>query len=395
MRKNKCAFIIISLFIGIVIFTVTSSYAQEETKQIPFVKGGAYDKPHLYKLASGRAAIGGYTEAHFRYEREDGITEELTFLPKRFNLFMHAVISNRFRMASEIEFEEGTEEILLELAILDFQIHPALTFRGGMLLTPLGKFNLAHDSPANKTTDRPLVSTQIIPTALSEPGMGFYGIIFPSARSRLTYELYAVNGFDSDIIEESPEGTRIAAGRGNIEDNNNSPAFAGRLGLSPLPEFEAGFSFHSGTYNVSEVDGMIIDKKRNLSIFAIDGEWRKGRYELLGEYARASINLPQSLMGSIYARKQQGIYLQASANFLKGKIITMPKSFFESVVRYDWVDFDTELTGDSHTRLTIGLNFRPTADSVFKLDYLYNWQQNRFNVAAKSVGCLFSVATYF
>jgi hypothetical protein len=394
MRKNKCAFIIISLFIGIVIFTATS-YAQEETKQIPFVKGGAYDKPHLYKLATGRAAIGGYAEAHFRYEREDGITEELTFLPKRFNLFMHAVISNRFRMASEIEFEEGTEEILLELAILDFQIHPALTFRGGMLLTPLGKFNLAHDSPANKTTDRPLVSTQIIPTALSEPGMGFYGAIFPSARSRLTYEIYAVNGFDSDIIEESPEGTRIAAGRGNIEDNNNSPAFAGRLGLSPLPEFEAGFSFHSGTYNVSEVDGMIIDKKRNLSIFAIDGEWRKGRYELLGEYAHASINLPQSLMGSIYARKQQGIYLQTSANFLKGKIITMPESFFEGVVRYDWVDFDTELKGDSHTRLTIGLNFRPTADSVFKLDYLYNWQKNRFNVTAKSVGCLFSVATYF
>jgi len=395
MRNNKCVYIIVSLFIATLIFTPTSIHAQEEIKQKPFVKGGAYDKPYLYKLASGRAAIGGYAEAHFRYEREEGITEELTFLPKRFNFFMHAVISNRFRMASEIEFEEGTEEILLELAILDFQIHPALTFRGGMLLTPLGKFNLAHDSPANKTTDRPLVSTQIIPTALSEPGMGFYGSIFPSARSRLTYELYAVNGFDSDIIEESPEGTRIAAGRGNIEDNNNSPAFAGRLGLSPIPEFEAGFSFHTGTYNVSEVEGMVVDKKRNLAILAFDGEWRKGRFELLGEYARASIDLPQSLMGSIYARKQQGIYLQGSASFLKGKIITMPESFFEGVMRYDWVDFDTELQGDSHTRITIGLNFRPTSDSVFKFDYLYNWHYNRFNVEAKSVGFLFSVATYF
>ena len=124
---------------------------------------GAWDKPYLARLASGRAAVGGYAEAHFRFEREEGITEELTFVPKRFNLFFHAAVSDRFRMASELEFEEGTEEILLELAILDFEVHPALTFRAGMLLTPLGKFNLAHDSPANRMTDRPLVSTQIIP----------------------------------------------------------------------------------------------------------------------------------------------------------------------------------------------------------------------------------------
>ena len=80
----------------------------------PFVKGGAYDKPHLFKLASGQASIGGYTEAHFRYEKEDGVTEELTFVPLRFNLFFHSVVSDRFQIASELELEEGTEEILLE-----------------------------------------------------------------------------------------------------------------------------------------------------------------------------------------------------------------------------------------------------------------------------------------
>ena len=33
------------------------------------------------------------------------------------------------------------------MAILDYELQPAVTFRGGMILTPLGKFNLAHDSP--------------------------------------------------------------------------------------------------------------------------------------------------------------------------------------------------------------------------------------------------------
>jgi hypothetical protein len=141
--------------------------AEDEPRERPkpFVRGGAYDKPHLFRFATGRASLGGYAETHFRYEREEGVTEELTFVPVRFNLFFHAAISERFRMAAELEFEKGTEEILLELAILDFELHSSLSLRAGMLLTPLGRFNLAHDSPANKVTDRPLVSTQIVPTA--------------------------------------------------------------------------------------------------------------------------------------------------------------------------------------------------------------------------------------
>ncbi len=369
--------------------------AKEGQSERPFVRGGAYDKPYLYKLASGRTAVGGYAESHFRYEREMGITEELTFVPKRFNLFFHSAVSDWFRMAAELEFEEGTEEILLELAILDFEIHPALTFRTGMLLTPLGKFNLAHDSPANKVTDRPLVSTQIIPTTLSEPGMGFFGTFYPSIRSRITYELYAVNGFSEGLIEASDEGTRIAVGRENIEDNNNRPAFAGRIGISPVPKAEVGLSWHTGQYNRSEVEGLVVDERRTLTILALDGEYRWRRYEVLGEYARAKIDLPSDILGTFFAEKQQGLYLQGSAAFLRDAMATMPGSFFEGVVRLDWVDMDTELKGDTQTRLTLGINFRPTVDSVLKFNYLYNWGRDRLNVEVLSAGLLFSMATYF
>ena len=371
-------------------------YAQEGVEERPFIKGGVYDKPYLFKSSSRRASIGGYTEAHFRYEREEGITEELTFVPKRFNIFTFASISERFSTSAELEFEEGTEEILLEFGILDFEVHEMFTFRGGMLLTPLGKFNLAHDSPANKMTDRPLVSTQIISTTLSEPGMGFYGALYPSARSRLTYELYAVNGFNADIIEESPEGTRIAQGKRNVEDNNNSPAFTGRVAVSPLPEGEVGISWHTGKYNKTSEEGLKIDEGRNLTILAIDGEFRRGdRYEVLGEYARSWIDLPTSLMGTIFSERQQGLYIQGSADFLRGAFQSLPRSFFAGVARYGLVDFDTKLKGDTHKRLTLGLNFRPTEDSVFKLDYQYNWVRDRLDVRVTSAAVLFSTATYF
>jgi hypothetical protein len=361
----------------------------------PFVKGGFYDKPHLFKLASGKVNVGGYAEAHFRFEKEDGIVEERTFVPKRFNLFFHSFVSERFSMAAELEFEEGTEEILLELAILDFELHPAVTFRGGMLLSPLGKFNLAHDSPSNKMTDRPLVSTQIIPTALSEPGAGFFGAFYPSANMRMTYELYAVNGFDSGVVEESDAGTRIAEGRHNIEDNNNSPAFTGRFGIGPTARSDFGFSFHHGQYNKTFLEDISIDEARHVTLWALDGEYSWHRFAVLGEYASASVDLPPGLAGSIYASKQQGFYLQGSASFLQSALAHIPNSYFEGVVRYDWVDLDTDLTGDHHTRLTLGVNFRPSPDSVFKFNYLYNWSRDRNNVEALGAGVLCSVATYF
>ena len=64
-------------------------------------------------------------------------------------------------------------------------------------------------------------------------------------------------------------------------------------------------------------------------------------------------------------------------------------------MRYDRIDFDTDLEGDDQTRLTLGLNFRPTENSVFKLNYLYNPHDDRNNVQAFGAGILFSVATYF
>ena len=123
-----------------------------------------------------------------------------------------------------------------------------MTFRGGIILSPLGRFNLAHDSPTNELTDRPLVSTEIIPTALSEAGMGFYGAWYPTGQSRVTYEVYGVNGFGDGVILGDPEGTRISAGKGNLEDNNNRPAWVGRIGFSPAASKEIGLSVHTGPY---------------------------------------------------------------------------------------------------------------------------------------------------
>ena len=44
-------------------------------------------------------------------------------------------------------------EVKLEYAVMDFRLRDGLNFRGGVVLSPLGRFNLLHDSPLNDLTE--------------------------------------------------------------------------------------------------------------------------------------------------------------------------------------------------------------------------------------------------
>lgn len=359
----------------------------------PFVRGGVYDKPFQTRLL-GRTAIGGYAEAHARYERVDGLRDDAGFEAKRFNLFANARVSDFVRFAAELEFEDGAREILLEFAAIDVRIHPALTLRGGMLLSPLGKFNLSHDSPLNEFTDRPLVATGILGVALSEPGFGILGQ-FPAGRSgRITYELYATNGFHDGLISNAEDGTRIAAGRRNFEDNNGSPAVVSRVAWSPQVGVEFGISGHHGAYNAFDAEGLAVDQRRDLSIVVADLEVTLLGVQTSGEYALARIEVSPELTG-IYAERQRGFYLEGVREFGRGLVRTMPASSFAAKLRVDAVDFDTQQVGQSLEQVTAGLNFRPTRDTVLKFDFVRGRSHDRFNNRSDHAFLLASIATYF
>jgi hypothetical protein len=367
--------------------------AARDTVERPFVRGGVYDKPFLSRLG-GRTTLGGYAEVHARYERVDGLRDESGFEAKRFNLFTNTRVSDFVRIGAEIEIEEGGREVKLEYAAIDVRIHPSLTVRGGMLLSPLGKFNLSHDSPLNEFTDRPLVSTDLLGVALSEPGFGAYGQFGFARTGRVTYEVYATNGFHDGLITDSEDGTRIPLGRGNFEDNNGSPAFVGRLALSPAQAYEVGVSAHHGAYNVSSTEGTRVDERRDLTILVLDAEAQLFGVQVSGEAARASIDVPPGLAG-IYASRQRGAYAEAVRPFGRGWVRTMSSSSFAAKVRLDYVDFDADAPGQETRQVSLGLNFRPTQDSVLKLDYVRGRSRDEFNSPVDHAFVLLSLATYF
>jgi hypothetical protein len=359
----------------------------------PFVRGGIYDKPFQTRLL-GRTAVGGYAEAHARYERVEGLQDEAGFEAKRFNLFTSTRVSDFVRLAAELEFEDGAREIKLEFAAIDVLIHPALALRGGMVLSPLGRFNLSHDSPLNEFTDRPLVSTDILGVALSEPGFGALGQFGIGRGGRITYEVYGTNGFHDGLITDSEEGTRIPLGRGNFEDNNGSPAVVGRVAWSPTVDYELGVSGHHGAYNVFNEEGTQIDERRDLSILVLDLEALLFGVRVNGEAALATIDVPASLSG-IYAARQHGLYIEGVREIGRGWVRTMPTSAFALKARFDYVDFDARLPGQTAGQVTVGVNFRPTQDSVLKFDYVRGRGRDRFNNLAEHAFLLASLATYF
>ena len=380
-------------FVGLT-FAHSPGFSQDSVRVPSVVKGGIYDRPYLFR-PSARIAIGGYAETMVRSEYEQGVNENISFEARRFNIFLFSSISSLIKLTSELEFEHGTEEIKLETALIDVQFYEEFNLRGGILLSPLGKFNIAHDSPRNEFTDRPLVSTRIIPATLSEAGFGFFGSLYPFPEHRLTYETYLVNGFNYDVILGG-DGTSIPSGRPKAfeEDNNGSPAFVGRLAWVPEFGAELGVSVHTGIYNTFKREGLVVDQKRSATIVAVDGEYELGSLRLKGEFARTRVELPTSLVG-LFAERQQGVYAQAAYTILRGILPMYAQSALAIGTRYDYIDLDTDVKGDDIHRLTVGMNIHLVPETVVKLDYQYNWIFDRLNNKIRTAVIQFGIATYF
>jgi hypothetical protein len=73
-------------------------------------------------------------------------------------------------------------------------------------------------------------------------------------------------------------------------------------------------------------------------------------------------------------------------------------STFTAVARLGGTDINQPLNEEGNlrrTRLTTGLNFRYTEDTVFKAEYQVNWENGRGLPSENNNNLVFSVATYF
>jgi len=399
-----------------------------------------YAKPFV---SYPKAIVGGYMDLQFRTHRNavletgaDGRGTTNGYDQQRFVPFIYADITEHLKFASELEIEHGirgntgNNEISLEFAHIDYLVHELVNVRAGIVLIPLGKFNLLHDSPLNDLTDRPIVSRLVIPSTMSETGAGLYGTFYPGRTGKIDYEVYYTTGpcgYGADgaprVSEEN--GTSKSRQRKCWSDDgfdiNNGKAVSGRVAYSPMLGVEIGGSGYFGNQSATSYNP--------LSIYAVDWTLQKGPFEIIGEaawaYARGNSRaIPgssiagfppgTSLTGPDYSlnmlagapQRLWGFYAQANYHFMPSFLTKLsPKRFgegstFTAVFRYDRVNLNMDNKGENAgewEQLSFGLNYRPIEDAVIKMSYQY--LPKAFNpVTSQRIhdsAFVMSVATYF
>ena len=366
----------------------------------------AYNRPFL-TVNKMPVALGGYLEANSFYSSEDGVSEGLSFQARRLTMFMSASITKRIKFLSELEFEDGTKEIGIEFAAMDVAFHPALNFRGGIIMNPIGAFNQNHDGPKWEFVERPDVAVNMLPATWSNAGFGLYGKTY-KGNWVLGYEAYLSNGFDNSIIDNEENKTFLPATKENeerFEENNSGKALmSGKIAIKNRNIGEIGLSYMGGVYNKFEDDGVTLDQKRRLDVFAVDLNTtiqKTGTY-IVGEVVWVMVDVPSTFTQQ-YGNKQQGAFIDIVQPVLKKEIFNWEKAVLNLSARLDYVDWNVGTFNETGTdigehlwAITPAISFRPSPQTVFRLNYRYQWQTDILNnPPARTAAWLFGFSTYF
>jgi hypothetical protein len=365
-----------------------------------------YNRPFL-SVSKVPVAVGGYVEADYSYIGTDGVSEGHSFRIPRLTLFVASAINRRIRFLSEIEFEEGGREVNIEFASLDFIFHPLINFRGGVVMNPIGAFNQNHDGPKWEFVDRPVAMTQMLPATWSNVGFGLYGKHYRETWS-FGYELYLTNGFDETIVNNAQNKTYLPATKASPdrfeESSNGQPLVTAKFAVRRSRIGEVGLSYMGGIYNKFKDDGIVIDDKRRLHVMAIDFNTTLPSIHtyIVGEWAWVNANVAESV-GEQFGKNQYGGFVDIVQPVLKGRLLGFKDATVNIACRFEYVDWNVgsfQETGgniaDDYTAIVPALSFRPTSQTVIRLNYRRAWQQDLLgNPPANTGGIQFGISSYF
>jgi hypothetical protein len=316
--------------------------------------------------------ISGYMDFHLnKPEHED---PQLDF--HRFVLLFNHSFSDRLRFVGELELEhafvEGLEEggeLELEQAYLDFRLKPALNFRAGMLLAPIGIINERHEPPSFYGVERPFVDTVIVPTTWFDAGAGLHGTFGGGWQ----YRAYVMAPLDATRIT-AEDGLAEARQKG-FQSNVRNVAGTGRLEYVGYPGLTLGTSFWRGQTGFN-----FRREESHVGLIEVDGRYHSGALGIRGEFAHVFVDgagpindLVQRSSGinPNIARAMRGFYVEPSV-----RPLPRLKADIGAFLRYE--NFDTQfrmpagvlpLKQFDRAAWVVGASYYPDPDVVFKIDY--------------------------
>lgn len=159
-----------------------------------------------------------------------------------------------------------------------------------------------------------------------------------------------------------------------------------------------------GVYNKFQDDGLQLDDKRRVDVFAIDFNTTLSKLNtfITAEWAWIKVNVPSTFTQQ-YGNKQQGGFVDIVQPLIKKKMPGWPNATLNLACRFEYVDWNkgtfTSTGGniaDDLWSILPAISFRPTAQTVLRFNYRHQSQRDLLgNPPAKTGGFSFGISTYF
>ncbi len=339
--------------------------------------------------------LGGYGEIH--YNNPSGPDSPGIVNVARFVMFLSHQFNDKIAFRSEVEIEDTkveaghdqAGEVSVEQAYLDYRLSPAVTFRAGLLLAPIGIINETHEPTTFNGVERPAFDNDVIPTTWRDLGLGIVGNI---AGSGLSYRAYLLNGLLASGFT-ADEGIREGRQEGQLASFAN-PSLTGRLEWA-RPGLRVGGSFwYGGTANQDPLLGTgTFDNA--VAVVSADAQYDVGPLMFRGVLANISISDAEAINaafnGQIGSRIAGG-YVEGAYNVLSA-LAPQSSQRLNAFIRHERYNTQAGVPAgvtrdDALARriTTFGLTYKPLYNVAFKGDY-----QLRRNKAAVDEGEVFSL----
>lgn len=421
-------------------------------------------KVGLPKLIEERVTLGGYGSMRFEANNASpgqfipgGSGNGFTF--RRFVLTTDTRLTPRLRIYSETEFErlleievekrasaeagglkfthetEGNSgaEVAIEQMWGQYDFAESHGLRFGVVLPPLGRFNILHDDdywdlPRRTLVDRdaPVVP---VPVAWRELGAGLVGSFNLPRSTKLDYQFYVLNGttlnFDLESVVQtrSPQRNKLELesemklASGAVDGSQGVRALGWRAAFSPTLAGEVALSGYHGRYTPD-----FLSVREPLNSFGLDWKWRVRGFETEGEFIHTSLGGMGRVLEDLaakarrssaetssaeaaqleteieldinnLARTRYGFWMdfkyhwrpQFMRNSFLGRSFEDPQII--PILRYERVWLNRHLNGFSFAdqritrldqenlsqdRLSLGINYRPVAQFGLQIAYEHN-----------------------
>ena len=334
----------------------------------------------IYETDHG-ISIGGYGEALYQNFDDGDKTDQFDML--RAVLYFGYKFNDQWVLNTEFEFEHASTSksgsASVEFAYLDYLMRDELNFRAGVLLAPMGWVNELHEPISFFGAIRPLSENKIIPTTWRENGIGIFG-----ETQNWAYKLYALNGFKGENFSSAGlRGGRQKAAQALSDDFG----LVGRLDYIGTTGLTAGISAYRGDSGQG-VEYLGDELDVGTQIIDVHVDWRRGGWAARAlavwaelddvtelNRAKAGSGVLDSAIDSI-GEEMEGYYVElgydvlSQSNYQEASLV-----FF---VRHEEYDTQKEIP-DGFSRsgkndieaTTLGLNFKPLDEIVFKAEYQF------------------------